>query len=297
MGSPRAASGAREFRPTAAPRTARRAVGAAMLALVTVLGVVVPAIVWLPRAIRYEISADALAVRLRAGWWRTGREVPRAAITAARPVELGRSRRTIGSAIPGYCVGAFTFDDLGAVWLATSCGRSAVVVEAAGQTRPTVISPADRDGFLAALAEGRAATFAAPPGTAMAGWTAVKVLSFAPLLLIPLLVATFFVAPGRLRYAVEHGELVVRTLTATRRFPLAGAAARRCTPGRMLKVAGSGLPGYYTGYFRLDGASARVYATSLASGVLVEGARRVFVTPADVDGFLAELRRHGARAA
>jgi hypothetical protein len=290
-----AAGGAREFRPAAAPRTARLVLGAVMLALVTALGVVVPAIVWLPRAIRYEVSPGALTVMLRAGWWRLGREVPRAAITAVRPVELGRGRRRVGSAIPGYCVGAFTFDDLGPVWLATSCGRRAVLVEAAGQARPTVISPADRDAFLAALVEGREATFSPPPGTPMAGWTAVKVLSFVPLLLLPLLVATFFVAPGRLRYAVEHGELAVRTLIATRRFPLAGASARRFTPGRILKVAGNGLPGYYTGLFRVEGASARVYATRLTDGVLIDGARRVFVTPDDAEGFLAELLRHGAR--
>jgi hypothetical protein len=293
--SPAAAVGGREFRPAAERRTARLVVGAVMLAVVTVAGAIVPAIVWLPRAIRYEVSPASLTVMLRAGWWRVGNEVPRASITAVRPVELGRGRRTMGSAIPGYCVGAFTFDDLGPVWLATSCGRSAVLVEAAGRTRPTVIAPAHRDAFLAALEAGDTATFAPPPGTPMAGWTAIRVLSFVPLLLIPLLVGTFFVAPGRLRYAVEHGELVVRTLAATRRFPLAGATARRCTPGRALKVAGNGLPGYYTGFYRVDGASARVYATRLTDGVLLEGERRVFVTPEDVDGLLAELHRHGAR--
>ena len=284
----------RTFRPVAVRGVARMVTGAVMLVFVAAAGVAVPGLVWMPRAIRYEVSPRSLTVMLRAGWWRLGREVPRAGITAVRPVELGHGRRTLGSAIPGYCVGAFTFDDLGPVWLATSCGRSAVLVEAAGQTRPTVIAPADRDAFLAALAAGREATFAPPPGTPMAGWTAIRVLALAPLLLVPLLVATFFVAPGRLRYEVGQGELVVRTLTGTKRFPLAGARVRRCTPGRILKVAGNGLPGYYTGWFRLDGGSAKVYATRLADGVLLEGARRVFVTPADTDAFIAELGRNGA---
>jgi hypothetical protein len=267
-----------------------------MLALVAVAGAAVPGIVWLPRAIRYEVSAGSLRVLLRAGWWRTGCEVPRAAITAVRPVELGPGRRTMGSAIPGYCVGAFTVDGLGPVWLATSCGRSAVVVEAAGQPRPIVVAPADRDGFLEALSAGRAAAFAPPAGAPMAGWTAVRLLSLLPLLLVPVLVATFFVAPGRLRYEVGSGELVVRTLLATRRFPLAGARVRRCTPGRILKVAGNGLPGYYTGWYRADGGSVRVYATRLVDGVLLEGARRVFVTPAEVEAFVEELKRNGASA-
>jgi len=128
----------------------------------------------------------------------------------------------------------------------------------------------------------------------MAGWTAIKVLAFAPLLLVPLLVATLFVAPGRLRYEVGQGELHVRMLAGTKRFPLAGATARRLTPGRIFKVAGNGLPGYYTGWYRLDGGSARVYATRLVDGVLLEGTKRVFVTPADVDAFVEELKRNGA---
>jgi hypothetical protein len=286
----------RTFRPVAARSTARLVVGSVMLAIVTAAGLLVPAIVWLPRAIRYEVSADSLRVMLRAGVWRTGRELPLAAITTARPVELGRGRRTMGTSVPGYCVGSFTFEQLGPVWLATSCGRSVVLIEAAGEDRPIVIAPAARDGFLVALAERRTATFAPPPGAPMRGWTAVRLLAFLPLLTVPLLVATFFVAPGRLRYEVGQGELLVRTLVGTKRFSLAGATVRRHTPGRILKVAGNGLPGYYTGWYRLDGGRARVYATRLTAGVLVEGAVRVFVTPADADVFVAELLRNGAAA-
>jgi hypothetical protein len=284
----------RGFRPVVTRSTTRLVVGSVMLAIVAVASVAVPGLVWLPRAIRYEVSADALRVMLRAGWWRTGCEVPLSSISAVRPVELGHGRRTMGSAMPGYCVGAFTFDGLGPVWLATSCDRSAVLVEAAGQPRPVVIAPADRDAFLAALSSRRAATFAPSPGARLPGWTVIRLLSLLPLLLVPLLIATFFVAPGRLRYEVGQGELLVRTLIGTKRFPLAGATARRHTPRRIFKVAGNGLPGYYTGWYQLDGGSARVYATRLSDGVLIEGARRVFVTPADVDAFIAELARNGA---
>ena len=286
----------RTFRPAAARSVARVVTGAVMLAFVAAAAGTVPGIVWLPRAIRYEVSADSLRVMLRTGWWRTGREVSLSSISAVRPVELGHGRRTMGSAMPGYCVGAFTFDGLGPVWLATSCGRSAVLVEAAGQPRPVVVAPADREGFLAAVDARMPATFEPPPGAPMPGWNVVRVLSLLPVLLIPVLVATFFVAPGRLRYEVGQGELLVRTLIGTKRFPLAGASARRHTPGRIFKVAGNGLPGYYTGWYRLDGGSARVYATRLADGVLLEGTKRVFVTPAEVDAFVEELQRNGANA-
>ena len=284
------------FQPVAAKGVARVVTGAVMLAFVAAAAATVPGIVWLPRAIRYDVSADSLRVMLRTGWWRTGREVPLAAITSVRPIELGPGRRTMGSTMPGYCVGSYTFVGLGEVWLATSCGRAAVLVEAAGQPRPVVVAPADRDAFRAALSSRRAATFAPPPGTPMPGWNVVRLLSLLPVLLIPALVATFFVAPGRLRYEVGQGELLVRTLIGTKRFPLAGATARRLTPGRIFKVAGNGLPGYYTGGYRLDGGSARVYATRLADGVLLEGTKRVFVTPAEVDAFVEELNRNGATA-
>ena len=286
----------RTFRPVAVRVVARVVTGAVMLAFVAAAAVTVPGIVWLPRAIRYEVSTDSLRVMLRTGWWRTGREVPLAAITSVRPIELGPGRRTMGSTMPGYCVGSYTFVGLGEVWLATSCGRAAVLVEAAGQPRPVVVAPADRDAFRAALSSRRAATFAPPPGTPMPGWNVVRLLSLLPVLLIPALVATFFVAPGRLRYEVGQGELVVTTLLRAHRFPLAGATVRRHTPGRILKVAGNGLPGYYTGWYRLDGGSARVYATRLADGVLLEGTKRVFVTPAEVDAFVEELNRNGATA-
>jgi len=288
---------ARTFNPVVVGGAGRVVVGVLLLLLVGVAGVAVPAIVWLPRAIRYEVSGDSLRVMLRAGYWRTGRQVPLAAITRALPVELGRGRRRVGTSMPGYCVGSFEIDGLGPVWLATSCGSAAVLVEAAGQPKPIVISPADRGAFLAALGARTPAVFEPPPGRPMPGWTGIKVLAFAPLLLLPLLVATFFVAPGRMRYEVGQGELTVRTLLGPRRFPLAGATARRCTPARIFKVAGSAMPGYYTGRFRLDGGPARVYATRLKDGILVEGTARVFVTPADPMGFLAELHHHGATLA
>ncbi len=283
-----------EFRPTAVRSAARVVIGVVLLVVVGAAGLLVAGVMWLPRDILYEVRADALVVKLRAGVWRTGREVTLAAITAARPVELGGGRRTIGTAMPGYCVGTFSYADLGSVWQATTCGRAVVMIEATGQSRPIVVAPADREGFLAALSTRRPQRFAPAPFAPAPGWIWTKLVLLAPLLAIPMLVATFFVAPGRLRYEVGQGDLVVRTLLGARRFPLAGVAARAWTPGRVLKLAGNGLPGYFTGWFSLDGRRTRVYATRLSDGVLIEGPTRVFVTPRAITPFLAALRANGA---
>jgi hypothetical protein len=284
-----------QFRPAAARSTGRTVLGVVLLVLLVAAGVLVAALAWLPREIRYEVTADALVVRLRAGVWRVGRTVPLASITGVRALELGRGRRVVGTSMPGYCVGRFSYPDLGAVWQATSCGRSVVRIEAAGEPLPILVAPADRGAFLTALSARTPGSFVPAPFAPWPAWSWVRVALLAPLLLVvPLLLATFFVAPGRLRYEVGRGELVVHTLLGARRFPLAGATARRCTPGRVYRIAGSAMPGYYTGWFQLDGSRARVYATRLADGVLVEGTARVFVTPAEREPFLAALRGGGA---
>jgi len=297
MASRAATAATRVFRPPAGHASGRAVIGGILVAIVAAAGVAVPAIVWVPRAIRYEVSPTSLQVMLRAGWWRVGREVPLGAISSARQIELGAGRRRVGAALPGYCVGSFTYAGIGPVWQATSCGSAAVLIEAAGETKPVVIAPADREAFLAALVSRAPATFAPPPGRPLPAWAAVQLVALAPLLLVPVLVATFFLAPGRLRYEVGGGELRVCTMIGAKRFPLVGATAGRCSPRRMLRIAGAALPGYYTGWYRIDGANARVFATRPTDGVLVAGKGRVFVTPTEAEAFLAELLRNGARLA
>ena len=90
------------------------------------------------------------------------------------------------------------------------------------------------------------------------------------------------VGPGKMRYIVRPGLLEVRTLFG------------RHWPRVTLRVAGTGAPGYYTGLFRADGATTRVYATDLHEGVLIERPVRVFLSPDDPAAFLARLREAGA---
>jgi hypothetical protein len=115
----------------------------------------------------------------------------------------------------------------------------------------------------------------------------VVVLTLAALsLLVP---AIFFLAPQRLRYRVRTSELVVSTMLRSRVFALDGVTAQKHRPDLGLKIWGSAFPGYYTGRFRLDGESTRVYATAKDEGVLLTGPYRLFVTPRDVEGFLLAL--------
>jgi hypothetical protein len=105
-----------------------------------------------------------------------------------------------------------------------------------------------------------------------------------------------FGAPRRLRYLVENGELVVQLLVLRKRFPLTGRTAQRYAPTKAWKRAGSSMPGYYAGSFSVDGQPARVYTSLIKTeGVMLEGEPRVFVAPADREGFLLALHRHGVR--
>ncbi|MBN1334856.1 MAG: hypothetical protein JXB39_02740 [Deltaproteobacteria bacterium] len=110
-----------------------------------------------------------------------------------------------------------------------------------------------------------------------------------------LLVGWMILGPRRLRYEVVQGHLVVRTVLATRRFALSGRSARRTGVHARLRLAGTGIPGYHTGWFLLDVGATRAYATRFDDGVLLEGKPRVFVSPADPEALLAALRARGVR--
>lgn len=289
---------AQEFRPTPTPAAGRIALGLLLTAL-AVPGVLFGAfLLWLPHTVRYATSSAHVTVTMDHRIAQRTRSFGRGEVVAARAVELPHGRRQVGTAMPGYCVGTFSYGGIGRVWQATDCSRDAVLLQFKGKPQRVVLTPADRAGFLAALDEGRDAAFAPNlSARAGAGWWAVKI---AVLLLVPLtcaVPAVFFVAPGRLRYRVRQGALEVRTLLASRHVEVLGSVVTRYRPRKALKLAGSGFPGYFTGWFLLDGARTRVYATTLREGVLIEGKSRVFVTPADPEGLLAALVAAGAHPA
>jgi hypothetical protein len=104
-----------------------------------------------------------------------------------------------------------------------------------------------------------------------------------------------FLAPGSMRYRVVGKSVYVATLLSRKRWDAEKMRARPYRPERWLRVAGTGMPGYLTGGFRLDGVTAWV-AASQRDGVLMERAdgKPVFVSPEDREGFLRALRHAGA---
>lgn len=129
----------------------------------------------------------------------------------------------------------------------------------------------------------------------------LQVVLLATAILVPLLagwvVGLCFIGVERLRYEIADGVLTVHTFLRDYRMPLQGVTVARTEAKLNLRLAGAGLPGLYTGIYLLGDQRARVWATLRSGGVVILGKKRWFVTPADVDGFLAAARAAGANVA
>lgn len=283
-----------EFRPPRRRAVARAVLGG-LLSLLAGGGVLFSAsLFWLPRTITYRIEGGVLTVQARYSVITERRQVALAEVEGVEAVRLRGGRRTHGTAMPGFCVGAYTYEGVGKVWQATNCSSAALVVRGRGLDRPLVVTPADRRAFHDAVASGAELTAAPTPVAPGEGMTIIRWALALAAAGLPFLPALFFVAPNRLRYIVRPGELEVAGLVRRRRWPLAAVTVRRFHPGSAFRLMGTAVPGYYIGLFRMAGTTVRVAATHLQEGVLVEAQRRVFVSPEDVDGFLAALEQAGA---
>lgn len=284
----------REFRPPVRPSKLRWV----LLALVVVAGLAPTAalggVLLSISTISYAIGGGVLTVR--AGDLFTGeRKVPLADIVEARAVNLTRGRRTAGTAMAGYCAGRFTYEDIGPVWQASSCGSRAVLIRVKDQERPILVTPPDREDFLARLKSGDAMAITLPPPDKGALGVLGLVMIPSGLIVSGMVGALLVLGPSRMRYLVGGGALEVHTLFGKKRWQTAGARAREHKPGRIWRVAGTGMPGYFTGIFREDGQTTRMYATSHEGMVLFEeGDQRVLLSPEDREGFLKALEGEGA---
>lgn len=112
-----------------------------------ILGVLLAVVFFLaPRRLAYALAPDALVVSRLTG--RTA--LPYAGMRARRTAgRLGV--RLLGTGLPGYLTGQFSFgpDGPGRVRAAASRGTGGVIVESGGQ--PHFLTPADPDAFLRAL--------------------------------------------------------------------------------------------------------------------------------------------------
>jgi hypothetical protein len=243
---------------------------------------------------RYEVTASAL--RVDSGSRFDGaREVPLASIREVSQATLRGGRRTRGSALPGYCAGVWTFPDVGEVWLAGDCNPRGLLVRADGEARPIAITPRDPDAFAVAIREHtpRIEALPAPDMSTM------HLILTAPIVLVSLTVVFVFmlawIGPGRMSYVVDGDMLRIRTLFSKSEWPLASLSARVYRPSRMWRVAGTAMPGYYTGRYRSEGTGLRVYATDVERGVLLTGRDNIYVNPSDEPGFFDALREAGVR--
>jgi hypothetical protein len=285
----------REFRPPVRPSVVR-----IVLAVVIAAAALVPTglllrVVTGMSQVSYAIEAGALTVRSGDPTW-GNRTVRLADVTDVRVTDLRGGRRTSGTALPGYCAGHFSYEGLGGVWQATNCAGRAIVVRSRDVGTPVlVITPPDLERFQAALAAGTDTIVTLPPPDkgplTLIAWISAPVALIATLMIGSLLLF----GPSRMRYLVGGGALEVRTIFGKKRIELAGVHARPHVPSRLWRIAGSAMPGYFTGLFREEGKNTRVYATDLTRTVLiVSGDARVIVSPESREAFLGALEEQGA---
>lgn len=282
----------REFRPPVRPSAVRVAFAVILPVVVIVPMVAVLALVLGMTPASYTIGEGSLVVKsgdLFAG----DRSIRLADVTETSIVPLSHGRRTGGTALPGFCAGRWSYPDLGTVWQVTTCARRGVLLRATGQDHPIVISPPDLADFADKLRTGTPAVVTLPPPDK--GPLHILLMVVAPLAIVTAIVVPMLLllGPKKMRYLVGDGALEVHTIFGKKRWPTAGARAREHTPARLIRVAGSGAPGYYTGIFRESGETTRVYATALDRVVLFEGSQRVLLSPEDRAGLLRALADEG----
>ncbi len=251
-------------------------------------------VIWLPRSLTYEVANCRVVITSGLNIRPTRWEYPLNLISSATAVRLKPGKRVNGTSLPGYCAGHFRFPDIGDCRLATTCSPDAVVLNVEGGDRPIVITPGQRETFLAALTgdgQYRETVLFDDDSSVWLGLKAMTALGAAVTLFVPLL---FFLSPSRLRYRATPGHVEIDLTFSSKRFSVSNCIARLYNPETSSKVMGSSLPGYHSGRFSLDGMATRVYATRLTEGVLIESPDlRLFLNPEDPHAFLEALRALG----
>jgi hypothetical protein len=213
-----------------------------------------------------------------------------AAVADVRVVQLTGSRRIRGTALEGVCTGRYWHAETGPVWQATDCSSRGLLLTVSGEDLPILVSPPDPRAFVARLAAPADGSIELAPGRVwplrlLTGTLALMLAAGAALSM-----TIFLLGARRMRYAVAGGKLTVTTLFRHRSWELARFRARAYSPPQVpTRLIGASMPGYYTGLFSEKGISLRVYATDLASGVLLEGPERLYLSPEDPKGFLAAI--------
>jgi len=284
----------REFRPPVRRSAVALVLGVVFGVIMLLGGVVLGAIAFGSSQVSYTVQAGT--VTIDSGSFIDGkRTFPVASVTDAHELTISGGRRTRGTGAPGLCTGLWWYPAVGDVWQATNCSSHAVLLQVTGEERPILLTPPDPDAFIAQLSSGTDASVVLPPGDATLMRVVPGVGALVLVLSAVLVVLLFIAGPTRMRYVVEDGKLSIETIFSRRTFEARELRARLHVPSVTFRLAGSAFPGYYTGLFRADGATTRVYATQLKSeGVLLEGPARVFLSPEDPAALLKALEEAGA---
>jgi len=247
-----------------------------------------------PGQLRYTVDSAYITIYTTGGFTGDVKKIALGRVDDLATAWLRGGEMQYGTKKGGYCVGFFRYPSLGEVWQATDCSNDGVIIRAGGEIHPVVITPADREGFLAAAKEARVGTFLAPTKPSGIPWGTLAVIIACLWPPAALAFGALFLAPRRLSYHVGNGALEVRTIFSRTSVPLAGLKARIHQPLQGARLAGIGVPGYHVGVFELDQAATAVYGTTRDRGVLLEADERVLVTPMDEAGFLAAVGAAGA---
>jgi hypothetical protein len=243
-----------------------------------------------------------------------GRFIPKEAlrIGQAKVLDLAADEshapvaRTNGIGLPTYQSGWFRLaNDSSALLFVTDWSRAVLVPTT--ERFDLIVSPSDPQAFLAALnrptATGATFALASPPASASSGLPALLLLLCS---LLPLAIAALmgYVAYStrHVRFEVSEASLRIRGDLFGRQIPRSSLrvadaqiidlkSEKKHRP--ILRTMGVGLPGYGSGWFRLqDGSKGLLFLTDPSRAVYLPTteAYTLLISPADPEGFLAALR-------
>jgi hypothetical protein len=243
-----------------------------------------------------------------------GRLIPRAEllVAQARALDIGvetgyrPARRTNGLGLPNYQSGWFQLANRSTALLFMSDWARAVVVPTT-EKFDLVVSPADPQAFLSALSRpGASAETFSLSTAASSGAPSISSLLIPVGLLIPLAIAALMVylahSTRAVTFAVTNEGLRVRGDLFGRLIPRGSLLVENAEilnlknePSRRpcLRTMGVGLPGYSSGWFRLnDRSKGLLFLTDPTRAVYLPttDGYSLLISPADPEGLLAALK-------
>lgn len=269
---------------------------ALMVAVLVGTGLLTGGLFLPPHGVEYVVEDGVLTVDAELGLMDLGRSVPLERVGDVRPVETTGAWRTAGTGMHDLCQGQWHLPGGEAVWMATTCTSPGLRIAVEGEARPWVVSPADPEGFTAALEGGQEGRFAARAGAPEpVAWWLMRVGM--PVLMLGVLAVLLRAGRG-LRVEVRGDRLEVSTGWRTVEVALAGATVRRGLPELGALIVKSVRVGrVMLGRMRGTQGAAEMVVTDRKRAVVVEPAEGlpVAVSPEDPEAFLQACAAAGAR--